>query len=469
MREKKNAMAPVFPFKTRQIESVWVDDVQEAFQVYTERQFDKIEALNRLSESQRFEMKVVANILPFRVNRYVINHLIDWNNIPDDPIFRLVFPQKEMLSNDDFDQMAALLKGTSDRSLVVQKANEIRKKLNPHPAEQQTLNVPYENEVPIDGIQHKYRETVLFFPSQGQVCHSFCSFCFRWAQFIGDKNLRFSNKEANQLHQYLAKHKNISDLLITGGDPMVMKTDHLVTYLQALLKPELDHIQTIRIGTKSLSFWPQRFVSDDDSDELLVLMRRMVQAGKHVAIMAHFNHWREMITPVVQEAIRRIRATGAVIRTQSPLLNHINNDPDVWVSMWQEQVRLGLVPYYMFVERDTGARHYFEVPLVRAWEVYRQAVQRVSGLARTVRGPSMSTGPGKVEIQGVSEIHGEKVFVLRFLQGRNPDWIQRPFYAQFDPEATWFEHLKPAFGEEKFFFQDEYEAMCKNKTLLRSY
>lgn len=462
-------MAPVFPFKTRQIESIWVDDEQEAFQVYTERQFDKIEALNRLSETQRFEMKVVANILPFRVNRYVINHLIDWNNIPDDPIFRLVFPQKEMLSNDDFEQMAALLKGTSDRSLIVQKANEIRKKLNPHPAEQQTLNVPYENEAPIDGIQHKYRETVLFFPSQGQVCHSFCSFCFRWAQFIGDKNLRFSNKEANQLHQYLAKHKNISDLLITGGDPMVMKTDHLVTYLEALLKPELDHIQTIRIGTKSLSFWPQRFVSDDDSDELLALMRRMVQAGKHVAIMAHFNHWREMITPIVQEAIRRIRATGAVIRTQSPLLNHINNDPDVWVSMWQEQVRLGLVPYYMFVERDTGARHYFELPLVRAWEVYRQAVQRVSGLARTVRGPSMSTGPGKVEIQGVSEIHGEKVFVLRFLQGRNPDWIQRPFYAQFDPEATWFEHLKPAFGEVKFFFQDEYEAMCKNKTLLRSY
>ncbi|MCB1935253.1 MAG: lysine 2,3-aminomutase [Nitrosomonas sp.] len=428
-----------------------------------------MEALNQLSETQRFEMKVVANILPFRVNRYVINHLIDWNNIPDDPIFRLVFPQKEMLSENDFEQMAAVLRSTSDRSLIVQKANEIRKKLNPHPAGQQTLNVPYENDEPIDGIQHKYRETVLFFPSQGQVCHSFCSFCFRWAQFIGDKNLRFSNKEAYKLHSYLAKHRNISDLLITGGDPMVMKTDHLVTYLDALLKPELDHIQTIRIGTKSLSFWPQRFVSDDDSDDLIELLKRIVQAGKHVAIMAHFNHWREMMTPVVQEAIRRIRKTGAVIRTQSPLLNHINNDPDVWAYMWQEQVRLGLIPYYMFVERDTGARHYFEVPLVRAWEVYRQAIQKVSGLARTVRGPSMSTGPGKVEIQGVSEIAGEKVFVLRFLQGRNPDWIQRPFYAQFDPEATWFEHLKPAFGEEKFFFQDEYEAMCKNKTLLRSY
>jgi L-lysine 2,3-aminomutase len=185
--------------------------------------------------------------------------------------------------------------------------------------------------------------------------------------------------------------------------------------------------------------------------------------------MAHYNHWREMATPLAQEAIRRLRATGVVIRTQSPLLNHINNDPDVWARMWREQVRLGLVPYYMFVERDTGARRYFEVPLVRAWEVYRQAIQRVSGLARTVRGPSMSTGPGKVEIQGVSTIRGEKVFVLRFIQARNPDWVQRPFYAQYNPEATWLEHLKPAFGEEKFFFQDEYEAICRDKFASKSY
>jgi len=457
-------MAPVFPFRTRQIRSIEFDEKPEVFQVYTERQLDKIEALKQLSETQRFEIKVVANVLPFRVNQYVINHLIDWSNIPDDPIFRLVFPQKEMLFENDFEQMADVLRRTNDRSQIIQKANEIRRKLNPHPAEQQTLNVPYMNDEPMEGIQHKYRETVLFFPSQGQVCHSFCSFCFRWAQFIGDKNLRFSNKEAHLLHQYLIKNKNISDLLITGGDPMVMKTDHLATYLDALLKPELDHIQTIRIGTKSLSFWPYRFVSDEDSDNLLTLLEKMVKAGKHVAIMAHFNHWREMITPIAQEAIRRLRATGVVIRTQSPLLNHINNDPNVWVLMWQEQVRQGMIPYYMFVERDTGARRYFEVPLVRAWEVYRQAVQRVSGLARTVRGPSMSTGPGKVEIQGVSEIRDEKVFVLRFLQGRNPDWIQQPFYAQFDAEATWLEDLKPAFGEEKFFFQDEYETrMMRNR------
>ncbi|MCP5246359.1 MAG: lysine 2,3-aminomutase [Burkholderiales bacterium] len=462
-------MTPVLPFLKKQIFAEQFDDAPEHFQVYTERQIDKIEALNRLSEAQRFEMKVVAHVLPFRVNKYVVDHLINWEEVPDDPIFQLVFPQKGMLSQNDFEQMATILRNSSDRSAILKKSNEIRQRLNPHPAEQQSLNVPYEDSEPIEGIQHKYRETVLFFPGQGQVCHSFCSFCFRWAQFIGDKNLRFSNKEAQKLHSYLGKHKSISDLLITGGDPMVMKTDHLVTYLEPLLKPALDHIQTIRIGTKSLSFWPQRYVNDEDSDQLLLLLERMVKAGKHIAIMAHFNHWREMATPTVHEAIRRLRASGVVIRTQSPLLNHINNDPDTWAYMWREQVRLGLVPYYMFVERDTGARRYFEVPLARAWQVYREALKGVSGLGRTVRGPSMSTGPGKIEIQGITEINGEKVFVLRFLQARNPDWVQHPFFARFDPDATWLDQLKPAFGEEAFFFQNEYDAMRKKQISPRVY
>jgi KamA family protein len=429
------------------------------FQVYTERHLDRIAPLKKLSESQRFAMRVVASVLPFRVNQYVIDELIDWNNIPDDPVFQLTFPQREMLEAEDFEKMAEALRSDKSKAEVLSVANEIRQKLNPHPAGQQSLNVPQLGEETLDGIQHKYRETVLFFPSQGQVCHSYCSFCFRWAQFIGDKELRFSAREADHLHEYLKQHKNISDLLITGGDPMVMKTKHLVNYLEALMQPEFAHIQTVRIGTKSLTFWPQRYVTDEDAEALLKLLSKLVQAGKHVALMAHFNHWREMDTDIAREAIRRVRETGAVIRTQAPLLKNINDDPQIWSRMWRTQVKLGLVPYYMFVERDTGAREYFEVPLARAWEIYREAMQQVSGLARTARGPSMSAGPGKVEIQGVSTINGEKVFVLRFIQARNPDWVQQPFFAKYDPQATWLDQLEPAFGEEKFFFEDEYRAM----------
>lgn len=432
------------------------------FQVYTDRQLDKIEPLKKLSEEQRFEMRVVASVLPFRVNQYVIDELIDWDDVPNDPIFQLTFPQRGMLDPADYDLMAQALRDELPRAEITQLAREIQARLNPHPAGQQEMNVPMLDGEALDGMQHKYRETVLFFPSQGQICHSYCTFCFRWAQFIGDKELRFASNEADSLHRYLAQDQNITDLLITGGDPMVMKTRHVVNYLEPLLKPELEHMQTVRIGTKALTFWPQRFVTDDDAQELLDLFKRLVDAGKHIAIMAHFNHWREMETPIVREAIRRIRATGAVIRAQAPLVQHINDDPDVWVRMWRTQVRLGIIPYYMFVERDTGAKRYFEVPLVRAFEIYREAMQQVSGLARTARGPSMSAGPGKVEIQSIIELNGEKVFVLRFIQGRNSDWVQRTFFAKYDENATWYDDLVPAFGEEKFFFTDEYNAMISD-------
>lgn len=431
------------------------------FQVYTDRQLDKIEPLKKLSAEQRFEMRVVASVLPFRVNQYVIDELIDWDNVPNDPIFQLTFPQRGMLEPADYDLMAQALRDELPRAEITQLAREIQARLNPHPAGQQEMNVPMLDDEPLDGMQHKYRETVLFFPSQGQVCHSYCTFCFRWAQFVGNKELRFASNEAESLHRYLEQDKNITDLLITGGDPMVMKTRHVENYLEPLLKPELDHLQTVRIGTKALTFWPQRFVTDDDAEDLLKLFKKLVDAGKHVAIMAHFNHWREMETPIVREAIRRLRATGAVIRGQAPLVQHINDDPEVWKRLWRTQVRLGIIPYYMFVERDTGAKRYFEVPLVRAYEVYREAIQNVSGLARTARGPSMSAGPGKVEIQGIVELNGEKVFALRFIQGRNPEWVQQIFFAKYDEEATWYDDLVPAFGEEKFFFSDEYEEMCK--------
>lgn len=434
------------------------------FKVYTQRDLDRIAPLAKLPEDARFEMKVVSSVLPFRVNQYVIDELIDWSDVPRDPIFQLTFPQRGMLAPEHFERVAALYRKGADKAEIDAAVAAVRHDLNPHPADQMALNMPLDEEGHrLDGIQHKYRETVLFFPSQGQTCHAYCSFCFRWAQFVGDKELRIASSEAGRLHGYLKAHPEVTDLLMTGGDPMVMKTAHLKGYLEPLMAPEFDHLQTIRIGTKALTFWPHRFLGAEDADELLRTLERLVKAGKHVALMAHYNHWQELETPAARAAVRRIRDTGAVIRAQGPLIAHINDDPAVWARLWQTEVKLGIVPYYMFVERDTGARNYFEVPLVRAWEIYREAMQRVSGLARTARGPSMSASPGKIEIQGVAEIAGEKVLALRFIQGRNPDWVQRPFFARYDENATWLHHLQPAFGERKWFWEDEYAAIRDEK------
>ncbi|HEX9845658.1 MAG TPA: hypothetical protein VGA92_04260, partial [Candidatus Nitrosotenuis sp.] len=173
------------------------------------------------------------------------------------------------------------------------------------------------------------------------------------------------------------------------------------------------------------------------------------------------NHPIELSTRAIQEAIRRIRKTGAQIRTQSPVLAHINDDPQAWADMWQKQVSLGCIPYYMFVTRDTGAQEYFGIPLVRAQEIFRDAYQKVSGLARTVRGPSMSANPGKIQVLGVVDVGKKKAIALRFLQGRNPKWVQRPFLAKYDEKAIWIDDLEP-FSGKKFFYEDELKQILKS-------
>ncbi len=427
------------------------------YQAVTIHNIAKQPEWQKLDPEHREAIEVVAQVLPFRTNVYVMRELIDWDNVPDDPMFQLTFPQPGMLDYEDYIAMRDLIRRGASRKEIIAKANEIRYKLNPHPAGQLTHNVPEMDGERLWGMQHKYRETVLFFPAQGQTCHAYCTYCFRWAQFIGVEELKFAAKEVENLVKYLKRHPSVTDVLFTGGDPMIMKAKALRHYIEPLLDPELEHVRDIRIGTKSLAYWPQRYVTDEDADDILRLFEQVVKAGKHLAIMAHTTHPREMQTAIAREAIRRVRETGAEIRMQAPIVHPINDDPDVWATMWQEGVRLGMVPYYMFIERDTGPKNYFEVPLYRAQEIFAEAYRRVSGLARTVRGPSMSAWPGKVRVVGTAVINGEKVFVLEFLQGRDPNWVGRPFFAKFDPEATWFDDLRPAFGEEKFFFEKDVE------------
>ena len=426
---------------------------------YGIRDIDRIPQLQKLSQNERFEIKVVAHVLPFRTNNYVVEELIDWDNVPEDPIFQLTFMQRDMLKPEHFARMANLLKGNHENQAIKKAANEIRLEMNPNPNGQMTANVPSFRDEPVPGVQHKYRETCLVFPSSGQTCHAYCTFCFRWSQFVGLNDLKFATDESNRFQKYLKANKNITDVLFTGGDPMVMSYKKLQTYIEPLLQPEFDHIRTIRIGTKSISYWPYRYVSDKDSDEVLALFEKVMSSGKHLAIMAHFNHWQELSTPIMHKAIRRLRNVGVKIRSQSPIIKHINDDSAVWARMWKDQVNLGIVPYYMFVERDTGASNYFSIPLARAFRVYRDAFKQVSGLSRTARGPSMSSKPGKVVIEGISEINNEKVFVLNFLQARDPEWVKRPFFAKYDETSIWLDQLEPAFGEDKFFFEETYNTV----------
>ncbi len=431
------------------------------FEVYTAKHLEHIPQVQALPESMRTRMRAVAAVLPFRVNSYVVERLIDWSRVPDDPIYQLTFPQPGMLEPAHLHRMESLIQAGAPLAVVRAEARRIQMQLNPHPAGQMQINVPRDQHgAPIPGLQHKYRETVLFFPAQGQTCHAYCSYCFRWAQFVGIPALRFSNRDARALASYVAAHPEVESVLLTGGDPMVMKATALRRIIEPLLR--IEHVRSIRIGTKSLAYWPHRFLTEPDAEALLRLFEQVVASGRNLAFMAHFSHPRELATPEARAALRRVLQTGAVVRTQAPLIAHVNDSVEAWAEMWREQVRLGMVPYYMFVERDTGARHYFEVPLVAALRIFEGAFRRVGGLARTVRGPSMSATPGKVLIDGVVELEGKRALALKFLQARDPSWVGRIFFARYDERATWLDQLRPAFGATEFFYEAALRKMLRD-------
>lgn len=415
------------------------------FRAYTSKHLDQLLRRAGLADDERLRVRAVATVLPFRTNAYVVDELIDWSAAPDDPIYRLVFPQEDMLPEADVARLADLLKAEAPNAEIQAETNRVRAQLNPHPAGQKELNVPKLGDEPVPGMQHKYPETVLFFPKQGQTCHAYCTYCFRWAQFVGDADLKFASDDVGQLVTYIRRHPEVTSVLITGGDAMIMGEPVLRRYIEPLIA--LEQLESIRIGTKALAYWPQRFSTDPDADDTLRLFEQVVNAGKNLAFMAHFSHPRELESPRVEAAVKNILGSGATIRTQAPLIRSINDDPAVWSGMWRRQLSMGMIPYYMFVERDTGPQDYFAVPLARAYEIFRDAYSSVSGLCRTVRGPSMSATPGKVCVDGVTEIAGERYFVLHLIQARDPSLVGRPFFAHYDPAAVWLTDLRPAFAE----------------------
>ena len=306
-------------------------------QIYTRENYLKIPQMARLPASERHVIDVVSRVFPFKTNNYVVNELIDWERASADPIYRLVFPQRGMLNQSQFQRVEKAIKESVSTEKLNQIANDIRLGFNPHPAGQLTKNVPFFNGKKVHGIQHKYRQTVLFFPDDGQSCYSFCTFCFRWPQFTSLKNYRISLDDAHKLCNYLQSHHEITDIVFTGGDPLFMSSQRLASHVDTILKRNPVHVENFRFGSRALSFWPYRFLTDDDADELLNIFSRIIKSGRNVSLMAHFNHPGELKTTAVREAIARLRSKGVMIRTQSPLVAGINDRPEIWSELWRER------------------------------------------------------------------------------------------------------------------------------------
>ncbi|MBZ4676678.1 MAG: lysine 2,3-aminomutase [Anaerophaga sp.] len=415
------------------------------FITYNARNFREIEYMRYLPKKVKTEIDIVSKVIPFKTNNYVVDYLIDWENYEDDPVYILNFPNRNMLTADQYNRLTKALNDPSANGKVNKTIYDIRMEMNPHPAQQMT-NVPELDGEELKGMQHKYKDIVLFFPSQGQTCHAHCTFCFRWPQFIKDLDMKFSMREIEKVIAYIRQNESINEILFTGGDPMVMDPATLKKYIDALIDAKIPNLQNIRFGTKSLSYWPFTFLPrhNEEAGQILDILKHITDSGLHLSIMGHFNHPNELETEVVQEAIRNIRQTGAEIRTQAPVLNHINNRSQDWARMWQRQVQLGLIPYYMFIERETGPYNYFSIPLADIYRIYQEAIRETGSFAKTVTGPTMSASKGKVQIMGIvtNPLDGSKYFMMQYIRHRDYRETFKPFLMEYDEKATWVDQLK---------------------------
>ncbi|MFC4932365.1 lysine 2,3-aminomutase [Massilia sp. GCM10023247] len=423
------------------------------FKPYTRQTIFLARQWQWMSADQQEAVQVMSHVLPFRTNQFVLDRLIDWHKVPDDPIFRLTFPQRAMLPAEDYAQLRELVLFKKDEAAIAAMARRIRMRTHPHRPGPATHGLAGLDDAAQRGLRHKYAESLQFFPSSAQTCYARCTCCPRRSRVSTKDAMTLDTRAVAGLVSYLRTHLAVSDVLITGGDPLSMSTDALAACIEPLLAPELAHIRSIRIDTRSLAWWPHRFVSGHDSGDLLRLFERVAASGKRLAVLGHYSHPVELRNEVAQQAVRHIVASGASLRMQGPLLRGVNDDPASWAELWAAGAKLGAVPHHLLVGRDSGPQDYFSVPLARAHEVFQAACRTLPGLEDIVTGPSMSTSAGKVAIDGIVTIQGERVFALQFLAAHNRDWVGRPFYARFDPGATRFDQLLPAFGHSKFFFE----------------
>lgn len=340
-----------------------------------------------ISAQERAALAPVLDLFAFRSNDYYLS-LIDWEDTKD-PIRRLIIPSPDEL--------------------------EPWGRLDPS-SEHQYTRAP--------GLQHKYRETALLLVSD--LCGGFCRYCFRKRLFIEDA--REVNKDVSEGLAYIRDHPEITNVLLTGGDPLVLGTDRLRDILNHLRA--IRHVRIIRIGTKMLAYDPYRIINDP---ALVDAVRGCYDGENLVYIMAQFNHPREL-TDAACRAIALLQDAGAVIMNQTPLIRGINDDPAVLSKLLGRLSFVGVNPYYVFQCRPTTGNRTFAVPVEESYRIFEQARATCSGLSKQARFV-MSHATGKIEVVG--KTGGFTYF--KYNQAADPDDIGRFMVYKSNPQAYWFD------------------------------
>ncbi len=351
------------------------------------RRLDQVE---QLTAQERDRLGPVSARYVFRANDYYLG-LIDWDD-PDDPIRQLIIPREEEL----------IEWGKLDAS------NE------------EAVTVAH-------GVQHKYTDTVLLLCNE--VCGAYCRYCFRKRLFMDD-NDEVTNDVTAGL-RYIADHPEVTNVLLTGGDPLLMSTRRLVEIFDALRA--IPHVKIIRLGSKMPAFDPYRILNDPALHEAF---RTYSTPSQRIYLMAHFDHPRELTDLAIQGIDTCIR-NGVICVNQCPMIKGINDDPYTLAELYATLSYIGCPPYYLFQGRPTAGNEPFEVPMVQGWQVFRRALTLGSGLARRAK-YCMSHETGKIEIMAVDDEH----IYLRYHQAKHDEDLGRFFVCRRNDEAYWLDQLE---------------------------
>ena len=288
---------------------------------------------------------------------------------------------------------------------------------------------------PIPGLLHKYELCLVYVV---RTCSSWCRYCYR-SDFLTGK----TGKDTASIHEvkdYIETHNakvdrgeithkpKVREVLLSGGDPMVLSNRNLFDYLNGLAEAG---VEVIRIGTKEMAFYPERF--DDNFFRMLDLFHE-VHPQVLVAFMVHFTHPDEFLrldeggayvrdergrllrNPLVEQAATRLRARPFVtLENQTPIIDGVNDDADALRLMQQELKRMGVNNHYFFQCREIEGFRAFAVPVEKAWKLHAESQHGLSGIERSRF--ALSTEAGKMEM--VSVIDGDER--LRSLGGELGD------------------------------------------------
>ena len=339
-----------------------------------------------LNEADSAQMARILAQFPMSVPRYYLS-LINWDD-ENDPIRKMCIPSvRETDLSGSFDTS-----GEASNTVVV-------------------------------GMQHKYHATALILSTNR--CAMYCRHCFR-KRLVGLSDAEIAS-HLDEMIAYIKEHKEISNVLVSGGDAFLNDNEVIEEYLSRLC--EIDHLDMIRFGTRVPVSFPQRVPSDPD----LIALLKKYNEKKQLFVITHFNHPNE-ITPESTAAVHAILSAGIPIRNQTVLLHGGNDDSEVLGTLLRRLIRIGVIPYYVFQCRPvSGVKNQFSVPFLRGIQVVEGAKRMQNGQGKSLR-YALSHPTGKIEILGTA---GGNRMLFKYHQAKYDKGAGRMFTMDLDENQTW--------------------------------